>query len=549
MSQPTLQSELLMPAGSLHKMKTAILYGADAVYCGTPDLSLRTKAQFTLDELVEGIEYAHKKGKKVYLTLNLFSHNKDIPKLKTLVETIKDVQPDGVIIADPGVFSFVKKHAPGLELHVSTQANVCSHLTVDYWKEQGAELVVLAREVSFEELAEIREKCPDTKLETFIHGAMCMTYSGRCLLSNFLSERGANQGNCSQSCRWKYKMHVKLKDGTLKAIELTDDNKDLFEFFLEEGFRPGEFMPIQETERGAYILNAKDLCLMPKLNEYLELGIDSLKVEGRNKTNYYAALVARSYRHAIDAWVNDPEHWDHKPFLEELYTLQNRGYSLAFHNNRLTNLAHNYDSAKSVAEYENAGYIREWEDDDIIFEVKNRIEVGDLIEILSPTQWEPIRLRITECVDAETGEVTENVSAGQNKAIRLPSSLFLGISDQNIKDVLPQYTVARKEKKIITDPTRLARDKHTLSVESSGSCCGTKTSPCASMQQKTSCCKKSAPKKTETEETNTVQKKKPKFGLDACCGKGCNGCLMFWHDERFSKLREKMKKKNVGETL
>ncbi|MBH41870.1 MAG: peptidase U32 [Candidatus Magasanikbacteria bacterium] len=547
MPKPILRSELLMPAGSLHKMKTAILYGADAVYCGTPDLSLRTKAQFTLEELVEGIEYAHKKGKKVYLTLNLFSHNKDIPKLKTLVDTIKDVHPDGVIIADPGVFAFVKKHAPDLELHVSTQANVCSHLTVDYWKEQGAELVVLAREVSFEELAEIKEKCPDTKLETFIHGAMCMTYSGRCLLSNFLSERGANQGNCSQSCRWKYKMHVQLKDGTLKEIQLTDENKDLFEFFLEEGFRPGEFMPIQETERGAYILNAKDLCLMPKLNEYLELGIDSLKVEGRNKTNYYAALVARSYRHAIDAWVADPENWDHEPFLAELYTLQNRGYSLAFHNNRLTNLAHNYDSAKSVAQYENAGYIREWDGDDIIFEVKNRIDSGDLIEILSPVLWEPIRLRITECIDAETGEVTEAVSAGQNKAIRLPASIFLGLEGKNIKELLPQYTVARKEKSIITDPARLKRDMHSFSVEAQGSCCGTKESPCEKSKKTDVCCK--IEKKEISKSNKQPKTKKPKFGTDACCGKGCNGCLMFWHDTKFAKLRDKMKDKKIGETL
>ncbi|MBT4941758.1 MAG: peptidase U32 [Candidatus Magasanikbacteria bacterium] len=547
MPKPILRSELLMPAGSLHKMKTAILYGADAVYCGTPDLSLRTKAQFTLEELVEGIEYAHKKGKKVYLTLNLFSHNKDIPKLKTLVDTIKDVRPDGVIIADPGVFSFVKKHAPDLELHISTQANVCSHLTVDYWKEQGAKLVVLAREVSFEELAEIKEKCPDTKLETFIHGAMCMTYSGRCLLSNFLSERGANQGNCSQSCRWKYKMHVQLKDGTLKEIQLTDENKDLFEFFLEEGFRPGEFMPIQETERGAYILNAKDLCLMPKLNEYLELGIDSLKVEGRNKTNYYAALVARSYRHAIDAWVEDPENWDHEPFLEELYTLQNRGYSLAFHNNRLTNLAHNYDSAKSVAQYENAGYIREWDGDDIIFEVKNRIDSGDLIEILSPAMWEPIRLRITECIDAETGEITDAVSAGQNKAIRLPASIFLGLEGKNIKELLPQHTVARKEKSIIADPERLKRDMHSFSVEAQGSCCGTSESPCDKSKKTDVCCKKE--KKEMPESDNSPKTKKPKFGTDACCGKGCNGCLMFWHDTKFAGLRDKMKDKKIGETL
>ena len=173
------------------------------------------------------------------------------------IETIRLAKPDGVIIADPGVFQYVKEHAPELPLHISTQANVCSWLTVDFWKKQGAELCVLAREVSFAELKEIREKCPGMKIETFVHGSMCMTYSGRCLLSNFMAERGANQGNCAQSCRWNYKVHLRLKDGTVEEITLTDENKDLFEFLLEENFRPGEFMPIEETQRGSYILNSK----------------------------------------------------------------------------------------------------------------------------------------------------------------------------------------------------------------------------------------------------------------------------------------------------
>ena len=205
------KSELLMPGGSLDRMKTAILYGADAVYCGTPDMSLRTKSSFSLEELLEGIKYAHSHGKKVYLTLNLFSHNKDIQKLSQYIEAVDKLKPDGLIVADPGIFNYVKKHAPDLELHISTQANICSSLSVNFWKEQGASLVVLAREVSFDELNQIREDCPDIKLETFIHGSMCMTYSGRCLLSNFMSERGANQGSCAHSCRWSYKLKIKLK--------------------------------------------------------------------------------------------------------------------------------------------------------------------------------------------------------------------------------------------------------------------------------------------------------------------------------------------------
>jgi putative protease len=235
----TLRSELLMPAGSLAKLKTAVLYGADAVYLGTPDMSLRTKAEFTLDQIEEGIEYAHAHNTRVYLTLNLFSHNKDVPKLEEYVATIKDIHPDGVIIADPGVFQYVKQHAPDIPLHISTQSNVCSWLSVDFWKDLGADLCVLAREVSYAELCEIREKCPDIKLETFVHGAMCMTYSGRCLLSNFMAERGANQGNCANSCRWGYKVHLKLRDGSVKEIEIDESNINMFEFLLEEGARPG----------------------------------------------------------------------------------------------------------------------------------------------------------------------------------------------------------------------------------------------------------------------------------------------------------------------
>ena len=222
------RSELLMPAGNLDKLKVAVLYGADAIYMGTPDMSLRTKAEFTLEQVVEGIAFAHAHGKRVYLTLNLFSHNKDVPKLAEYAETIREISPDGLIIADTGVFQVMKEAVPHIPLHISTQSNVCSWLTVKFWEQQGAELCVMAREVSFPELTEIRDKCPDIKLEAFIHGAMCMTYSGRYLLSNFMAERGANQGNCANSCRWHYKVHVRLKDGKTHELAITDENKDLF---------------------------------------------------------------------------------------------------------------------------------------------------------------------------------------------------------------------------------------------------------------------------------------------------------------------------------
>ncbi|MDX1736821.1 MAG: U32 family peptidase, partial [Alphaproteobacteria bacterium] len=365
-----------MPAGSLEKLKVAILYGADAVYMGTPDMSLRTKSSVTLEDVIEGVEFAHKHGKRVYLTLNLFSHNKDIDKLEEYVETVRKVNPDGLIVADPGVFMFVKEKAPELELHVSTQANICSWQSVKFWQQLGAKLAVLGREVSYEELTEIRDKCQDIKLEAFVHGSMCMTYSGRCLLSNFMAERGANQGACANSCRWGYKVHMRLKDGTLKELELSEEEMDKFEFFLEEDYRQGELMPIEEDARGSYILNSRDLCIMPKLDDYLKIGVDSLKVEGRGKSAYYAGMVARAYRMAIDDWYENPEKWSPKKYLDELAAVPNRGYTLAFHDGRLTNYAHAYDDNQNIGDYEYAGQIVEVRDDAYIVEMKNKITKG-----------------------------------------------------------------------------------------------------------------------------------------------------------------------------
>lgn len=546
MTSPTLptitrpeKSELLMPAGSLTKLKTAILYGADAVYAGTPDLSLRTQSSFTLEELVEGVEYAHAHGKKIYLTLNLFTHNSDIEKLPLFVETIRKVKPDGAIVADPGVFQFIREHAPEIEAHVSTQANVSSWLTVDFWKNQGASLVVLARETSFEDLAEIREKQPDIKLEAFVQGSMCMTYSGRCLLSNFMSERGANQGNCAHSCRWKYKLHLKLKDGTDKAIEITDQNSDLFEFLMEEQFRPGDLFPIEEDNFGSYILNAKDLCLMPVLPEYLKLGVDSLKIEGRNKSEYYAAITARAYRLAIDDWYKDPENWDPEPYLKELYTLQNRGFTMGFHEGRLTGVAHNYDRTKPVGGWQFGGVIKEWQGDDMILEIRNFLSPGDVMEFLPPHEIEPIRLRLYEFFDAKTGKKTEKVSAGQGKSIRVPATAFDKENPQSIKERLPALTVARRETPM-SEEERVSRLSEIRATELERGLI-TEEEYRAIMDDPELLGKRISMK------ANTG--KGPKVGLDSCCGKGCNGCMMFWQDDKYAKAREKMKTKKIGEML
>lgn len=449
-----IKSELLLPAGSLVKLKTAILYGADAVYAGTPDMSLRTQSQFSLEDIKEGIDFVHQMGKKIYLTLNLYTHNKDIEKLPHFIDTLRKLKPDGVLVADPGVFLYLKEHAPELKRFVSTQANICSYQTVKFWQSLGADLCVLGREVSFEEMQEIRRQVPEMMLETFVHGAMCMSYSGRCLISNFLADRSANQGKCAHCCRWHYKLHLKLKDGTIKDIEINEDNRHAFEFLVQEEFRPDELYEIVEDEHGAYMMNSKDLCLMPKLPSILELGLHSLKIEGRNKTEYYAAITARSYRQAIDDYRKNPDNWKEDKYMEELNTLQNRGYCLGFYNGNLTNLSQNYEYTRTLGDWLFAGSIIEWQGDDAIFEVRNYIKAGEFIEFLLPKSLENLRLSFSEFQDALSGEITDKVSAGQGKKIRIPAKAF-GLSVDEAKELLPQYVIARK-------PTTLSDENQTM---------------------------------------------------------------------------------------
>lgn len=437
------KSELLLPAGSLVKLKTAVLYGADAVYAGTPDMSLRTQSKFSLEDLKEGIDFVHQKNKKIYLTLNLYIHNEEAEKLPQFVQTLRELKPDGVLVADPGVFYYLKENAPELNRFVSTQANVCSAQTVKFWQSMGAKLCVLGREVTYAEMCEIRRQCPDILLETFVHGAMCMSYSGRCLISNFLADRSANKGKCAHCCRWHYKLHLRLKDGSVKEVEINDQNKDAFEFLIEEDFRKGEYYEIVEDEHGGYLLNSKDMCLMPRLNEILSIGMDSLKVEGRNKTEYYAGTVARAYRKAIDDYYADPQNWDGAKYLPELYTLQNRGYCLGFHDGKLTNISQNYEYTRTMGDWLFSGSIVSWEGDDAIFELRNYINSGENIEFLIPNTLETFSLTLTEFEDAETAEITSKVSAGQGKKIRIRPNVW-GKDVLEVKKMLPQYTIARK---------------------------------------------------------------------------------------------------------
>jgi len=405
--------ELLLPAGSLSRLKTAVLYGADAVYSGTPDLSLRAKSSFPMEELQEGIDYARNAGKKIYLTLNIFSHNRDIERLSNFTKTVKQLNPDGVIVADPGVFDYIHENLPQMPVHISTQANVCSSLTVNFWKKMGASLCVLGREVSFNEIKEIRKACPDIKLEMFIHGAMCISYSGRCLISSFMASRSANQGACAHSCRWKYKTYV------------------------EEELRPGQMYPIEEDERGTYLFNSKDLCLMPKLNEILSAGLNSLKIEGRNKTEYYVAQTARIYRKAIDDYYDNPEKWDSKKYMEELYTLQNRGYTSGFFDGIPDDKAQDYVDTSSKSDYRNCGFVRENNGSEIVLELRHKLSKDDEIEFLSPLRFEPYKLKLGDIQPANSKKTVETLSPGvANQAVKIK------IDGENIK-LLPVLTVAR----------------------------------------------------------------------------------------------------------
>ncbi|MDR0800636.1 MAG: U32 family peptidase C-terminal domain-containing protein [Endomicrobium sp.] len=402
--------ELLLPAGSLSRLETAFLYGADAVYAGIPEMSLRIKSKFPLEEMEKGISFAHTLGKKVYLAFNLFSHNKDIAHLEKFTKMLKTLNPDGVIISDPGIFQYIKKEIPQIPIHISTQANICSWLTVDFWKNLGADLCVLGREVSFSEAKEIREKCKDIKLEIFIHGSMCISYSGRCLMSAFMASRSANQGACAHSCRWKYKSKL----------------------LLEEELRPGEYLEMEEDDNGSYILNSKDLCLMPKLDKIIIAGIDSLKIEGRNKSEYYTAQTARAYRKAIDDYFDNPDGWQPDKYMKELTTLQNRGYTTGFFDGIPGKEAQDYTDTSSKSNYRNAGVIKGSANGFLTIELRHKLKKGDEIEILSPFKFEPAKIILNEIYNKDNNRLVEELAPGKvNQSVKIPVDGDLSIFPEN----------------------------------------------------------------------------------------------------------------------
>ncbi len=355
--------ELLIPASSLEVLKVAVIYGADAVYIGGEAFGLRAKAKnFSLEEMKEGVAFAHAHRVKVYVTANILAHNQDLAGVRQYFEELKEVGMDALIISDPGIFTIAKEVLPQTEIHISTQANNTNYGTYQFWYRQGAKRVVSARELSLEEIREIRANIPeDMEIETFVHGAMCISYSGRCLLSSFLTGRDANQGACTHPCRWKY--------------ALVEEN------------RPGEYMPVFENDRGTYIFNSKDLCMIEHIPELLSAGIDSMKVEGRMKTALYVATVARTYRLAIDEYKKDPKLYQNRlPFYrEEIAKCTYRQFTTGFFFGKPNENTQIYDNNTYTKEYTYLGIIGEANKDGLYrIEQRNKFVVGEEIEVIKP---------------------------------------------------------------------------------------------------------------------------------------------------------------------
>lgn len=353
--------ELLAPAGNMEKLKMALLYGADAVYLGGKAFGLRAfGGNFTNEELQEAVDFAHKLGKKIYVTVNIFPHNSDIAKLPAYLTFLNEIKVDAVLVADLGVFTLAKEYAPDVELHISTQANNTNWAAVNAWGELGASRVVLAREMSLEEVKEIREKC-SVELEMFVHGAMCISYSGRCLMSNYLTGRDANRGSCAQPCRWNYA--------------------------LVEEKRPGQYFPVLEDERGTYIFNSKDMCLLPYLPDVIASGVDSLKIEGRMKSVHYAASVVKAYREAIDSYFAAPEQFEvKKEWVEELDKVSHRAYTTGFYYGRPTEKDQIYGTSSYTQTSDFVGLVLDYDEKTgfATVEQRNNMKVGQEIEIFQP---------------------------------------------------------------------------------------------------------------------------------------------------------------------
>ena len=399
--------ELLAPAGSFEKAKIAYLYGADAIYCGTSSLSLRTRADMDEEDLEKTIKYAHQIGKKVYVTLNIFAWDDKYEEIIAMAKKLEILKPDGIIVADVGVIDAIKQYAPSVPINISTQANIISLRDCEFWYRNGAKRVIMAREMNKQQLKYIMENKPkDLEVEIFVHGSICFAFSGRCFLSDFLSCRSANLGDCAQSCRWSYNLYA------------------------EEKNNPGQLMPIETSQYGTSIFSSKDLCLIKELPEIIEMGIDSLKIEGRLKTEYYIASVINAYRNAIDDYQKNPENYDYTKYQKELEKVKTRGLTTFYFNDRNNKDIQEYAGRQYNEQYEFGGKIiksagtqtiptaqtvkttKTKKEEKYIIEIKNKLQVGDTLELIIPNKIEPLTFKIEDLWDAETDEPITQISPG-----------------------------------------------------------------------------------------------------------------------------------------
>ena len=392
--------ELLAPAGSFEKAKVAFLYGADAVYCGTASLSLRSRAEVEDNDLENTITYAHEIGKKVYAAINIYALDNNYEEIKKQARMLNKIKVDGIILSDGGVLDIIKEEAPDVDIHISTQANVVSAHSASFWYKNGAKRVILARELNKEQILEIVNNTPkDLETEIFIHGALCFGYSGRCFLSDFLASRSANLGDCAQSCRWSYNLYA------------------------EEKNNPGNFMPIEYDEKGTYIFSSKDLCLLKEIPEIVDMGIDSLKIEGRLKTEYYLASVVNAYRTAIDDYMTDPKSYNYIKYLKEIEKVKTRSLTTFYFNDRNNKDFQEFEGKQYNPNFEFGGKVLEYNDEKSIIEIKNKLFVGDELEIIIPGEIEVNSFRIDKLWDTDTDKEIDSVSPGkkgQTVKIHLP---------------------------------------------------------------------------------------------------------------------------------
>ncbi len=372
--------ELLSPAGNFEKLKYALAYGADAVYAGIPKYSLRARENdFTTDLLAQAIEYCHHLNRKIYLTLNIFPHNRKIEAVKMALTWLAQQRPDAIIVSDPGVILLTKQWCPQIPLHLSTQVNTVNWVSVKFWKEIGVDRIILSRELAISEIAEIRQKVSDIELECFVHGSVCVAYSGRCLLSNYFNFRDPNQGTCANSCRWLYRLYQDHPNSLEEYQPLSG------RYYLEENERPGQLMPVDEDEHGTYIMNAKDLCAIRLLDQLAAAGVNSFKIEGRSKSVYYVSVTTRAYRQAINTLLAGGSY--NYAAEQELFSVANREYSSGFLEANPRSSSENYfESQPANCTHQYCGIVRNLDSQSKLMQVsvRNRIHSGEELEIITP---------------------------------------------------------------------------------------------------------------------------------------------------------------------